>query len=160
MKKILFVTAALVSLASTALAGNVNQDVPVTATVDTSCVFEGAAVPLTFHYAAATGITNPMGGYTGVLHCNFGGIGAVGATDHPAIITVSKPDVLNREDGSSAILKVNLQVDDYEAYAGDPGTQYYGSDSHQYVVSATAPTDQWTVPNANYLGTVTVNVDF
>ncbi|AZI43992.1 hypothetical protein EHF33_13775 [Deinococcus psychrotolerans] len=155
MKKLLFISAALISLASTAMAGNVTQEIPVTATVDPSCVFEGDAVPLTFHYTAANGVSDQMGGSTGTLHCNFGSINAQSPT-----VTVTKPDVLNRVDGSSAVLSVDLAVSAVEAYAGDPGSQYYGSDSRVYTVSASARTDQWTVPNADYAGIVTVSVDF
>lgn len=156
MKKMLFITTALVSLVSTAMAGNVSQDVPVTASVTSSCVFEGDATPLTFTYAAATGIGNVSGGSTGTLHCNFG---SIQYTDHPPAVTITKPEQLNRTDGS-AKLSVNLTVDEQEGDAGGPGSQYYGSDSRTFVVTASAPLDQWTVPNADYANTVTVSVDF
>lgn len=156
MKKILFIMTALVSLNSVAMAGNVSQNIPVTGTVNSSCVFEGDAVPLTFTYAAATGIVNQTGGTTGTLHCNFG---SIQYTDHPPVITINKPETLLRTDGS-ARLGVNLVVNEEEASAGGPGSQYYGSDSRTFTVVASASPNQWTVPNADYAGTITVNVDF
>lgn len=157
MKKTVLISAILALLASTAMAGNVTQDVSVTGTVESSCVFEGDATPLTFKYTAANGISDQTGGSTGTLHCNFG---SIDYTDHPPVITVTKEDVLHRVDGSGAVLRVDLKVEANEAYAGGPGTTYYGSDSRIYTVTASAPTNQWTVPNADYAGVVTVSVDF
>lgn len=157
MKRTFFISAALVLLASTAMASNVSQDIPVLATVEPSCVFEGDAVPLTFKYTAANGVSDQMGGSTGTLHCNFG---SINYTDHPPVVTVTKEDVLHRVDGSGAVLRVDLAVNENEAYSGGPGTPYYGSDSRTYTVTASAPANQWTVPNADYAGVVTVSVDF
>lgn len=156
MKKKIFISTVLAFLASTALAGNATQDVPVTATVESSCVFEGDATPLTFKYTAANGISDQTGGTTGMLHCNFG---SIDYTDHPPKITITKEDFLRRVDGP-ATLQVALTVDQYADYAGGPGTTYYGSDSRTFTVTASAPLNQWTVPNADYAGVVTVSVDF
>lgn len=159
MKKFIAFSIALGFLASPALAGNVSQEIGVTGTAASSCVFEGTATPLTFTYTAAEGITNPQGGTTGVLHCNFGTIGFNGS---PATTTITGDgDVfLPRVDSPSGALRVNLDVTSNDVDPGGPGSPYYGSDSRYYAVNVTAPAGQWTVPNANYAGIVTVSIDF
>ena len=151
MKKILSLSVLSLALIASAQAGSVSTSVPVNATVSPSCVFEGESVPLTFNYTAAGGIDNVKEGISQTLHCNFGTI-----IIKDAEFSFETPNPMR----DTAVLNVNYDIEANDFAPGAPGSQYYGSDTRNYIVSATAEPGQWSVPSGNYTAVVKINVDF
>lgn len=152
MKKILSLSVLSLALIASAQAGSVSTSVPVNATVSPSCVFEGESVPLTFNYTAAGGIDDLKSGVSQTVHCNFGTIVIL----EDATFSFDKSNPVRE----GKALEVEYQIEANDFAPGGPGTQYYGSDTRNYIISATAEKDQWTVASGNYTAVVKINVDF
>lgn len=153
MKKLIVAAAVLPLLMSAALAGSVSNTIPVTATIDGGCIFDGEATPLTFHYDAVNGITKQEGGQSATLYCNFGTL----IVDDRHEYKIDKVNPVNAA-GNSLVVDYDVQIQD--AGGSAPGSQYYGADARYWTVTATAAPGQWQPDNGIKEGKVIINVSF
>ena len=153
MKKFIVAAAVLPLLMSAALAGGVSSTIPVTATIDSSCVFDGEVTPLTFNYDAVQGITNQSGGQSANLYCNFGTL----IVDDRHAYSFEEVSPTN-EAGNS--LPVTYTIEEQEIGARAEGTPYYGADGRYWIVTATADKGRWQPDTGIKEGKVTINVSF
>ncbi|WP_156372810.1 hypothetical protein [Deinococcus sp. Leaf326] len=153
MKKLLVVAAVLPLLMSAALAGSVSNTIPVNATIDSACIFDGESTALSFHYDAVNGITQQEGGQSATLYCNFGTM----IVDDRHGITI---DTVEPVSPGGNTLRVAYDVQMQDAGGTSPGAQYYGADARYWTVTATAAAGQWQPDTGTKEGSVTINVSF
>lgn len=155
MKRVLLALALLPTLSAHAFAiGSDSANVEINATVDASCVFDGAgATPASFSYTPAEGSQNEEAGAVS-LYCN--GVQGVILRSPPP----ETPVTLRRfGGGENDILQAKATVTQGEP---TPSTNdlFEGATERVFTVNASADPGQWSAPAGSYVGVVTIEVQF